>query len=118
MATAWFERSPDTKAYCAVVTRSLSRKKRPPSSRSGSPPPAACSIDQPVALAGEIAIQSVQGGPQLSRGRDGLPPTLFTPKMMPHHADALDADSSVLGFAVPQPPVQTVNLRDDHRFHC
>jgi hypothetical protein len=42
--------------------------------------------------------------------------TLFAPKMMHHRADALDADVSVLGFAVPQPPVQTVNLRDDHRF--
>jgi len=35
--------------------------------------------------------------------------------MMHHHADAIDADLGVLGFAVPQPPVQTVNLRDDHR---
>src|SRR4051794_13898611 len=29
-------------------------------------------IDHPVALAGEIAIQRVQGGPQLFRGWDGL----------------------------------------------
>jgi len=35
--------------------------------------------------------------------------------MMHHRADVIDADLRVLGFAVPQPPVQTVNLCDDHR---
>src|ERR1700753_2353078 len=29
-------------------------------------------VDRPVALAGQIAVARVQGGPQLSRGPDGL----------------------------------------------
>jgi hypothetical protein len=33
---------------------------------------------------------------------------------MHHRADTIDADVRVLGFAIPQPPVQTVNLLDDY----
>src|SRR3954466_11442413 len=51
----------------------------------------------------------------LRRLHNGLSLPLFAPKMMHHRADTLDADLRVLGFAVPQPPVQTVNLRDNHR---
>ena len=39
-------------------------------------------VDHPVALASEIAIQRVQGGPQLSRWRIGLALALFALKMI------------------------------------
>src|SRR3954471_18679792 len=68
-------------------------------------------IDQPFALAGEIAIQRVQGRPQLSRRRDGLSLSVLALEVMHHRADAIDADASVLSFAVPQAPMQTANLR-------
>ena len=71
-------------------------------------------VDQPLALAGKIAIQRVQGSAQLSRRCDGLSPTLFVLKVVYHRADAIDADLGILGFAVPQPSVQPVNLCDDH----
>src|SRR5215203_6987713 len=57
----------------------------------------------------------MQGRPQLSRRRNASALTLFALKMRHHHADAIDADLRILGFTVPQPPVQTVNLRDDYR---
>src|SRR5271166_2201859 len=41
-------------------------------------------VDQPVALSGEITIQCVQGGPQLSRRRNGPPLPLFPLKVMHH----------------------------------
>src|SRR5208337_5131670 len=53
-------------------------------------------VDQPVALSGEITIQCVQGGPQLSRRRNGPPLPLFPLKMMHHCADTTDADVSIL----------------------
>ena len=58
-------------------------------------------IDRPVALAGQIAVQRVQGGPQLSCRRDGLSPPSLAPKMMHHCTDPIDAGSRVLGFAIP-----------------
>src|SRR5208337_4378136 len=48
-------------------------------------------VDQPVALSGEITIQCVQGGPQLSRRRNRPPLPLFPLKMMHHCADTIDA---------------------------
>src|SRR5271165_4264401 len=35
--------------------------------------------------------------------------------MMHHRTNAIDADLRVLGFAIPQPPVQPLHLLDDHR---
>ena len=35
--------------------------------------------------------------------------------MMHDRADTIDADLSILGFAIPQPPVQPFDLLDDHR---
>src|ERR1700761_8193851 len=58
-------------------------------------------IDRPIALAGQIAVQRVQGGPQLSGGREGLLLTSLAPKMMHHRADPIDAGSRVLGLAIP-----------------
>src|SRR5260370_25137733 len=49
-------------------------------------------IDHPIALAGEITIQRVQRGPQLSRGRAGLSLTLFALKMMHHRATATHSE--------------------------
>jgi hypothetical protein len=39
-------------------------------------------IDRSVALTGQIAVQRVQGGPQLSCGRDGLLLPSLAPEMM------------------------------------
>jgi hypothetical protein len=44
--------------------------------------------------------------------------TLFALKMMRHRTDTIDADLSVFGFAVPQPPVQTFDFLDNHRLRC
>jgi hypothetical protein len=73
-------------------------------------------INHPVALTGEIAIQRAQRGPQLSRRRDGLSPTLLALKMMHQRVDPIDVDSGIRRFAIPQPPVQPFDLCDDHRF--
>ena len=55
-------------------------------------------VDQPVALAGEITIQRVQGGPQLSRRRDGPPLAVFALKMMHDRANTIDADLAFLAL--------------------
>ena len=70
-------------------------------------------IDQPVALAGEITIQPLQGGPQLSRGCDGLSATRLALEMMHDRANTIDADPGIFGVAVPNAPVQSLDLRDD-----
>jgi hypothetical protein len=70
-------------------------------------------VDHPVALACEIAIQRVQGGPQLSGGCGRLSPICLAPKMMQHRADTIDADLSILGFAIPQPLAQPFDFLDD-----
>src|SRR5260370_20541499 len=44
-----------------------------------------------------------------------LRPVLLAPKGMHDHADTIDADLGILGFAIPQPPVQPLNFLDDHR---
>jgi hypothetical protein len=58
-------------------------------------------VDRPVALAGEITIQRVQSGPSFPWGHDGLSLAVLAPKMTHHRANPIDADLSVLGFAVP-----------------
>jgi hypothetical protein len=58
-------------------------------------------VDRPVALAGEITIRRVQSGPSFPWGHDGLSLAVFAPKMTHHRANPIDADLSVLGFAVP-----------------
>jgi hypothetical protein len=68
-------------------------------------------IDQPVALASQISIQRVQGGPQFSRRCDRLSCTGLALEMVHDRVDAIDADPRVGGFAVPQPPVQALNCR-------
>ena len=72
-------------------------------------------VDQPATLAGEVAIQRPQCGPQLSRGRDGSSTVALTPQVMHDRANTIDADLGVLGRAVPQSPVQAVDPLDDHR---
>ena len=71
-------------------------------------------IDQPVTLVGQVTVNRMQGGPQLSRCRDGLSRTRLIPEMMHDRVDAIDADPGIGGFAVPQPPVQVLKLPDDH----
>src|SRR5882757_2782974 len=71
-------------------------------------------IDQPVALAGQITVNRMQRGPQFSGCRDGLSRTRLTLEMMHDRADTTDAFPGIGGFAVPNAPVQPLNLRDDH----
>jgi hypothetical protein len=71
-------------------------------------------INQPVSLPGQIFIQRVQGSPQLSRGWDGFSRIGLTLEMVHDRSDPIDADPCVGGFAIPQPPVQALDLRDDH----
>src|SRR4051794_1201931 len=58
-------------------------------------------VDQPVALADEVAVQRPQRGPQLPRGRDGPAAAALVPEVVQDRADAIDADLCVLGPAVP-----------------
>src|SRR5580698_10414389 len=58
-------------------------------------------IDQPVALAGQVTVNRMQGGPQLSRCREGFSRTRLTFEMMLDQVDAIDADPGVGGFTVP-----------------
>ncbi len=70
-------------------------------------------IDQPVALASEITIQRLEGGPQLSRGRDRLSATWLALEMMHDRSNTIDADPGTFGLAIPNAPVQSLDLRDD-----
>ena len=45
---------------------------------------------------------------------DGLSRTRLTLEMMHDRVDAIEADPGIGGFAVPQPPVQALNLPDDY----
>src|SRR5215213_7718682 len=72
-------------------------------------------VDQPVALPDEVAVQRLQRGPQLARGRGGSAAAGLATEVVHHCADAIDADLRILGLAVPQPPAQALNLLDDHR---
>ena len=47
--------------------------------------------------------------------RDRFSFALFTLKMMLHRTNAIDADLCILGFAIPQPPVQPLHLLNDDR---
>src|SRR3954463_1723910 len=67
------------------------------------------------ALAGQVAVQRVQGGPQLPRRRDGPLPVRLALELGHGRVDAIDADLRVLGLAVPDAPAQALDLRDDHR---
>src|SRR4051812_9400595 len=72
-------------------------------------------VDQPIALPDEVAVQRLQRSPQLARGRDGSAAAGLATEVMHHRADAIDADLRILGFAIPQPPAQALDLLDDHR---
>src|SRR5208283_2996119 len=71
-------------------------------------------IHQPGALAGQIAIQRPQGRPKLSRWRDGFPAVRLAPEIIHALTNTIDAFPRVLRFPIPDPPVQSLNLRDDH----
>src|SRR3982750_1578699 len=68
-----------------------------------------------VALPDEVAVQHLQRGPQLARGRDGSAAAGLATEVVHHRADAIDADLRILGLAIPQPPAQALDLLDDHR---
>src|SRR4051812_7044348 len=72
-------------------------------------------VDQPIALPDEVAVQRLQRGPQLARGRDGSAAAGLATEVVHHCADAIDADLRILSSAVPQPPAQALDLLDDHR---
>src|ERR687896_735485 len=72
-------------------------------------------LDQPLALPDEVAVQRLQRGPQLARGRDGSAAAGLATEVVHHRADAINADLRILGLAVPQPPAQALDLLDDHR---
>src|SRR4051794_17822637 len=72
-------------------------------------------VDQPTALPHEVAVQHLQRGPQLARGRDGSAAAGLATEVVHYRADAIDADLRILGLAIPQPPAQALDLLDDHR---
>jgi hypothetical protein len=64
-------------------------------------------VDQPGALAAQVAVHRVQRPPQLAGGlaRDGRQ----------ERADALDGDPGIFGLAVPRPPAQALDFGGDRR---
>jgi hypothetical protein len=70
-------------------------------------------VDQPGTLTGEIAVDLTQRRPQ-SAGRRIPFPAAVALEGRHDLADALEGDLGILGLAVPDPPVQAVNFRDDH----
>src|SRR5918992_5783505 len=67
-------------------------------------------VDQPLALPDEVAVQRLQRGPQLARGREGSAAAGLATEVVHHCADAIDADLRILGLAVPQPPAQALDF--------
>src|SRR5215210_1779759 len=49
-------------------------------------------VDQPIALPDEVAVQRLQRGLQLARGRDGSAAAGLATEGVHHRADAIDAD--------------------------
>src|SRR6188474_3419110 len=66
-------------------------------------------VDQPGALAGQIAVDLAQRRPQPARRRIPFP-VAFALEDRHDLADALESDPRILGLAVPDPPVQAVDL--------
>ena len=56
----------------------------------------------------------LQRSPHLTRRRRTLSLTSLALKMMHDDTDAIDADPSVRGLTIPQPPTQPFDLIDDH----
>src|SRR5271165_5133681 len=72
-------------------------------------------IDEPSALATEIVIGLVQRAPQLAGWHTRRAVTAIALEDMHSLADALECEPGIPGLAVPDPPMQSLNLRDDRR---
>src|ERR1700745_1778744 len=70
-------------------------------------------VDEPGALASEIGVDLVQRVPQLARRNTGRAMTAFTLEDMHDLADPLETELRILGFAIPDSPMQAFDLRDD-----
>ena len=71
-------------------------------------------IDEPVALAAEVAVDFVQRRPQLARRHAFRAMAVLALEDMHDLADPVDAAPGILGLAVPDAPAQPLDLRDDH----
>jgi hypothetical protein len=71
-------------------------------------------VDQPRGLASEILVDGMKRVPQLARRHALRAPVVLTFEDMHDLADPLDAALGVLRLAVPNAPVQTLDLGDDH----
>src|SRR5271165_3983518 len=72
-------------------------------------------IDEPSALATEIVIDLVQRVPQLAGWYTRRAMTALALEDMHSLADALECELGIPGLAVPDPSVQSLDLRDDRR---
>src|SRR5271166_5847358 len=72
-------------------------------------------IDEPSALATEIVIDLAQRMPQLAEWHTRSAMTALALEDMHDLADALECTSGIPGLAVPDPPVQSLDLGDDRR---
>src|SRR5271166_4758545 len=72
-------------------------------------------IDEPSALATEIVIDLAQRVPQLAGWHTRSAMTALALEDMHDLADALECTSGIPGLAVPDPPVQSLDLGDDRR---
>src|SRR5690348_10965517 len=70
-------------------------------------------VDQPGALAGEIAVDLVQRRPQPARRGAARATAALALEGRHEFADALEGDLGIAGLAMPDPPAQTVDLLDD-----
>src|SRR5689334_5902251 len=71
--------------------------------------------DQPGALAGETAVDLAQRRPQPARRGTPRAAAALAPEGRHGLAEALEGDPGIAGLAVPDPPAQPVDFRDDHR---
>src|SRR5208282_2480204 len=72
-------------------------------------------IDEPSALATEIVIDLAQRVPQLAGWHTRSAMTALALEDMHDLADALECAPGIPGLAVPDPPVQSLDLGDDRR---
>jgi hypothetical protein len=70
-------------------------------------------VDEPGALAVEVAVDLVQCVPQLSGCHTPDPMTTLTPEHMHDFADPVERELGILRLAVPDSPVQPVDFRDN-----
>jgi hypothetical protein len=70
-------------------------------------------VDEPGALAAKIGVERVQRVPQFAGSHASRPMTPLAPEDVHDLAEPLEREQGISGLAVPDPPMQALDLRDD-----